>query len=55
MNLREKNNNTDWYLWKDEELKFHKKEAVEKAFEKYADEVFSTNFYSMNFILSGKK
>ncbi len=55
MTLREKNNNTDWYLWKDEELKFHKKEAVEKAFEKYADEVFFHEFLQYEFYSQWEK
>ena len=55
MTLREKNNNTDWYLWKDEELKLHKKEAVEKAFEKYADEVFFHEFLQYEFYSQWEK
>lgn len=55
MTLREKNNNTDWYLWKDKELKFHKKEAVEKAFEKYADEVFFHEFLQYEFFSQWEK
>lgn len=55
MTLREKNSNTDWYLWKDKELKFHKKEAVEKAFEKYADEVFFHEFLQYEFFSQWEK
>ena len=55
MVLREKNNNTDWYLWEDENLKFHKKDAIEKAFIKYEDEVFFYEFIQYEFYSQWEK
>ena len=55
MVLREKNNNTDWYLWEDENLKFHKKDAIKKAFIKYEDEVFFYEFIQYEFYSQWEK
>lgn len=49
MTLREKNNNTDWYLWEDESLKFHEEEAVKEAFVKYENEVLFYKFLQYEF------
>lgn len=55
MTLREKNNDTDWYLWEDKDLRLYKKEAVEKAFKEYEDEVLFHEFMQYEFYSQWEK
>ena len=55
MTLKEKNDDKDWYLWKDLGLKLHKKESIEKALKKYSDEVFFHEFMQYEFYSQWEK
>lgn len=55
MTLREKNNNKDWFLWEDENLKLYKKDAIEKARKKYSDDILYYEFLQYEFYSQWEK
>lgn len=55
MTLREKNNNKDWYLWEDKNLKLHEEKAIEKALKEYEHEVFFHEFIQYEFYSQWEK